>query len=87
MPCCHLRQVTTAIRGLANKEVLQGQQEVKQAVLSALEQAEQRLAEQAERHRLYYIRAWSLLVAKLASASWRFLWPRLRDRLRYSHFM
>ena len=66
MPCCHLRQVTTAIRGLANKEVLQGQQEVKQAVLSALEQAEQRLAEQAERHRLYYIRAWSLLVAKLA---------------------
>ena len=45
--------MTTAIRGLANKEVLQGQQEVKKAVLSALEQAEQRLAEQAGRRRSY----------------------------------
>ena len=52
LPLACVWQVTTAIRGLANKEVLQGQQEVKKAVLSALEQAEQRLAEQAERHLL-----------------------------------
>ena len=53
LPLACVWQVTTAIRGLANKEVLQGQQEVKKAVLSALEQAEQRLAEQAGRRRSY----------------------------------
>ena len=52
LPRACVWQVTTAIRGLANKEVLQGQQEVKKAVLSALEQAEQRLAEQAGRRLL-----------------------------------
>ena len=41
-------QVTTTIRREANKEVLQGQQALKQEILSALELAERRLAEQAE---------------------------------------